>query len=58
MKGMGIVIVREPATPPQLAEMQVGFGGFIKLAVDLERQILAGGGELHADCERALFEVG
>jgi hypothetical protein len=30
----------------------------IKLAVDIEQEILAGGGELHADCERALLENG
>lgn len=30
----------------------------IKLAIDVERKILAGGGELHADCEAALLEDG
>jgi hypothetical protein len=30
----------------------------IKLAVDVEREILAGGGELHADCEEALLRDG
>ena len=55
---MGIVIVREPVTLAELAEMRAGFDTFIKLAVDLEREILAGGGELHADCERALLQDG
>lgn len=31
---------------------------YIKLAVDVERKILAGGGELHADCEALLIEDG
>lgn len=31
---------------------------YIKLAVDIERKILAGGGELHADCEAVLLESG
>nr|WP_277989900.1 DUF5674 family protein [Phormidium pseudopriestleyi] len=31
---------------------------YIKLAVDIERKILAGGGELHADCEAVLLENG
>lgn len=44
---MGIVIVREPAMPSQIVEMSAEFGSVIKLAVDLEREILAGG-ELHA----------
>lgn len=30
----------------------------IKLAVDIQRQILAGGGEMHADCETVLIEDG
>ncbi|HEY67026.1 MAG TPA: hypothetical protein G4N97_01985 [Thermoflexia bacterium] len=54
-----ILIIREPATSEQLAQMAQTFGGFvIKLAVDVEREILAGGGELHADCEEALLEDG
>jgi hypothetical protein len=56
--GMGILIVREPATSSELEEMCAEFGTFIKLAVDLERGILAGGGELHADCEQALLQDG
>jgi hypothetical protein len=55
---MGIVIVREPATPSQIAEMRTDLGSVIKLAVDLERYILAGGGELDADCEQALLRDG
>ena len=31
---------------------------YIKVAVDLEKGILAGGGEYHADCEEALLEDG
>lgn len=31
---------------------------YIKLAVDIDRGILAGGGGLHADCEAALLEDG
>lgn len=30
----------------------------IKLAVDIHRKILAGGGQMHADCEAALLEDG
>jgi hypothetical protein len=39
--------------------MGEAFGGtLIKLAVDVEKAILAGGGELHADCEEILLEDG
>lgn len=31
---------------------------YIKLAVDVERGIIAGGGELHADCEQVLLAEG
>ncbi len=55
---MGVLIIRESATPSQIAEMSTEFGSVIKLAVDLERRILAGGGELHADCEQALLNDG
>ena len=54
-----ILIIRQPATSEQLAQMCKAFGEtLIKLAVDVEREILAGGGELHADCEAALLEGG
>lgn len=54
-----IHIIREPVTPEQITEMSQVFGGlFVKLAVDVQRDILAGGGELHADCEQVLLEDG
>ena len=33
-------------------------GSYIKLAVDVKRRILAGGGVMHADCEAVLLEDG
>lgn len=36
----------------------MSLGSYIKLAVDIEQGILAGGGKLHADCEGALIEGG
>ncbi len=53
-----ILIIREPATAEQIEQMKEFGGEFIKLAVDVQREILAGGGELHADCEDALLEDG
>jgi hypothetical protein len=38
--------------------MLEGLETYIKLAVDVRRGILAGGGVLHADCEAALLEDG
>jgi hypothetical protein len=54
-----ILLIRDPATSEQLTQMGEAFdGNLIKLAVDVQRGILAGGGELHADCEEALLEDG
>ena len=53
-----ILILKERATPDQVAEMLSVFGTYIKLAVDVERQVVAGGGELHSDCEQALLDDG
>lgn len=38
--------------------MLEALGGYVKLAVDIRRGILAGGGMLHADCEAVLLEDG
>jgi len=52
-----ILIIRETVTTEQIKQMTAQFdSNFVKLAVDVNREILAGGGELHADCEQALLE--
>ena len=38
--------------------MLEALGIYVKLVVDIERRILAGGGELHADCEKILLRNG
>jgi len=53
-----IHLIRQPATEEQIREMLGTLGDYIKLAVDVDRGILAGGGELHADCEEVLLEDG
>jgi Protein of unknown function (DUF5674) len=53
-----ILIVRSRATKEQINEMLKAHRFYIKTAVDIERGILAGGGELHADCEAMLLENG
>jgi hypothetical protein len=55
---MKVHIIRQRATARELAEMLEVLGSYIKLAVDVERGILAGGGEYHADCEEVLLEDG
>jgi hypothetical protein len=54
-----MIIVREPTTSEKIREMAEPFFGLrIKLAVDVTREILAGGGELHFDCEQLLLDDG
>lgn len=53
-----IHIIHTPAAPEQILEMLQALNSLIKLAVDVERGILAGGGDLHADCESSLLQDG
>jgi Protein of unknown function (DUF5674) len=46
-----ICIITKPATEIEFSRMSRMFGDYIKLAVDVERAILAGGAESHAECE-------
>lgn len=38
--------------------MLEALGMYVKLAVDIRRAVLAGGGALHADCEAVLLDDG
>jgi len=51
-------IIRSRATQQQMADMLQALNTYIKLAVDIRRGILAGGGAMHADCEAVLLEDG
>ena len=53
-----IHLITEKATKEQMIEMLQSLESYVKLAVDVEYRILAGGGELHADCESVLLENG
>lgn len=53
-----IHILQEPATPEQTAEMLQANRFYIKTAVDIRHQLLAGGGEMHSDCEVVLLDNG
>ena len=53
-----IHIIRAPATTQQVQEMLQNLSTYIKLAVDIDREILAGGGTMHADCEAVLLQDG
>ena len=53
-----IHIIRQKAMQEQIDEMLEELDPIIKLAVDIQRDILTGGGEMHADCESVLIKDG
>ena len=53
-----ITILKEKANPGQIQAMLEEYGSMIKIVVDIRRGVLAGGGEMHADCEGLLLEDG
>jgi hypothetical protein len=53
-----IHLIRDSASAQQLADMLEELGEYVKLAVDIRRGVLVGGGALHADCEAVLLEDG
>ena len=55
---MKIYVIKDWISAKQEKEMLNALESYIKLAVDVKRKIVAGGGLLHADCEAALLEDG
>ncbi len=53
---MKIHLLEQKAASEQISEMLESLESYIKLAVDVEKEVLAGGGTLHADCEAVLIE--
>ncbi len=56
---MVIKIIKSPIKKAELLEIAgKGFGDIVKVAVDVEQEIMAIGGELHADEEAILLQNG
>src|SRR3990167_3398771 len=53
-----ILIIRAKASDKDIKKMARDFDGYIKLVVDTEKEILAGGGERHVDAEQLLLKEG
>ena len=54
-----IVLVREQVSAAELARLvALHFQDMVKFVVDVEREVAALGGELHADAEQVLIEDG
>ncbi|OGD70438.1 hypothetical protein A3A84_03740 [Candidatus Collierbacteria bacterium RIFCSPLOWO2_01_FULL_50_23] len=55
---MAVVIIEEAITVEQLQFSREEYDEYVKVVVDIEREILAAGGEWHADAERVLLAAG
>lgn len=53
-----ICVIKTKATGPEIKDMLESLNSYIKLAIDIKREIIAGGGMLHADCEAVLLDDG
>jgi len=56
--GFVIYSLDRKAIPQQLQEMLEVYPTLVKIVVDVRRRVLAGGGEMHADCEAVLLAEG
>ncbi len=55
---MAIHLIRKKASRQEIEDMLKFLETYIKVAVDVKRSMLAGGGIMHADCEAMLLEDG
>ena len=53
-----IYLLTEKATAQQVQEMLEKYSDMIKIVVDIRRAILAGGSEMHYECEELLLDNG
>jgi hypothetical protein len=58
-ESMEIIMVDEPISRQQLKEIgEPQFGSYVKAVVDVDRAVMAVGGDFHADEEAFLLERG
>ena len=53
-----LLLIGKRATKKELFALGEHFKGYIKIVVDLEKEVLAGGADRHSDEEKALLEEG
>jgi len=53
-----IILLQKHSTKEEIKKMAEDFEGFIKVVVDINRGIAAGGGERHFDAEQMLLSEG
>jgi len=50
--------IDKPLTKGEILKIQKDYGDYVKLTVDIEKEWVVAGGELHADGEEVLLEKG
>jgi len=53
-----LLIIREKASEEILSSVAEDLKGYIKVVVDIRREVLSAGGKMHVDGERILLEDG
>lgn len=53
-----ILLLDKKATLKEFDEARKAYGDYIKIVIDIKRDILAVGGEYHVDCEEVLVKSG
>lgn len=53
-----LLVIRKKAVPRQIKQMAEDFNGYIKLVVNIEDEILIGGGKRHFEGEQRLLKTG
>lgn len=55
---MAVFILEKKATKKEFEKAREFYGDYIKTVVDIEREVVAVGGEYHVDCEEVLIKSG
>ena len=53
-----IIVLNRKITPEELIQAREVYNDYIKTVIDVEKNILAVGGEFHIDCEEVLIAQG
>ncbi len=53
-----LLVIKRKATKNEIKKMSEDLAGFIKVVVDVEDKILAGGGQRHVEGEQKLLQAG
>lgn len=55
---MSVLIIREQARDNEIKKAGEDYDNYIKLTIDIEKEVIALGGEFHADAEEKLLRIG